>query len=179
MTTNQPIWKFAGHIGDVDPIAFGGAFVYTDETGAYGPEMTWFEPASDDEWHKTEGKTPLSVYRIVLDPPRFKTLTEAGKRQMVRTAELPVSERGITWHWYNEWFVSKLPNVASSCGVTVMALLRGFFSKDAVQRAWAYESVISNFGVEEFDQSPVTMTEDEAYAKYAEEMKAIRTPKTT
>lgn len=74
MSTQQPEWKNVGHIGDVDPIAHGGGFVYVDTTGVYPPELTWFEPGSDEQWHKTEGKTPLQVYRTVLDRPRFKTL---------------------------------------------------------------------------------------------------------
>jgi hypothetical protein len=26
---SQPIWECIGHIGDVDPIAYGGGFIYT------------------------------------------------------------------------------------------------------------------------------------------------------
>lgn len=67
MTTQQPIWKLIGHTGDIDPIAYGGSFVYIDETGVYCPEMAFFEPGSDEQWHETEGATPLQVYRILLE----------------------------------------------------------------------------------------------------------------
>jgi hypothetical protein len=174
--SQQPEWEYAGHVGDVDPIAYGGGFVYADKTGVYPPELTWFEPGSDEEWKDKEGETPLQVYRLVLDPPRFKTLTAEGARHGYRTEDLPASDRGKTWHWYEEWFVADLGKVAQSCNVTKFQLLRELFSKVPQRRALAYDSLIHHFGVHEFDQYPITMTEDEAYAKYAEEMKAARRP---
>lgn len=144
MTTQQPNWKCIGHVGDVDPIAHGGGFVYVDETGVYGPEMTWFEPAPDEEWHKTEGKTPLQVYRILLEPQPE-----------------------------NEWWHERLPEVARSCGVTAADMLRPF-GNGSLGRAFVYMNLIQHFGAEEFDQEPATTTEDEAYAKYAGEMELAR-----
>lgn len=171
--TQQPEWEYAGHIGDVDPIAHGGGFIYTDKTGVYPPELVWFDPESDEQWHKTEGKTKLTVYRLTLDPPRFKTYTERGTREAFRTRakELPSSDRGKTWVWHNEWYVDKLDGVASSCGTTARQLLRSLFSKDPRQRAWVYESLIHHFGPENFDSYPLITTEDEAYEQYAAEMK--------
>ena len=96
METNQPKWKCIGHIGDVDPIAYGGGFVYVDETGIYPPELTYFEPASDEDWKENEDKAKLQEYRIVLDPPRFKTLTAKGKQGCFSTRELPANQRGAT-----------------------------------------------------------------------------------
>lgn len=56
----QPTWRNIGHVGDVDPIAYGGGFVYEDETGVYCPEMAYFEPAPDED-------SPLHVYRVLLE----------------------------------------------------------------------------------------------------------------
>lgn len=167
---SQPEWKYVGHIGDVDPIAHGGGFVYIDTTGVYAPQLVYFEPGSDEDWHETEGATPLQVYRFDLDPPRFKTFRPAGSHDRAKLA-IP-SERGITWYWFNEWFVKDLPSIAASCGTTAMALLRLLFSKDPMKRASAYQDIIGYVGVHEFDQYPVTMTEDEAYVRYATEMSA-------
>lgn len=139
--TQQPIWKCIGHIGDVDPIAYGGGFVYADETNVYGPELTYFEPASDEDWHQTEGKTPLQVYRIML---------ESGPR---------------------EWWYGELEDVAQSTGLDVSVYLADVQSNDPMRLARLYEDLIRHFGAHEFDSYPVTLTEDEAYSKYAEEMK--------
>lgn len=177
--TNQPIWKYAGHVGDVDPLSYGGGFVYVDETGVYPPELTYFEPATDDEWqtyrdNDKQDEIPITVYRIVLDRPRFKTLTEEGKRHSFRTKELPANERGKTWYWYDEWFVKDLASVAATCGTTKFAMLRDLFSKDACERAFAYETLIQHFGPNEFDSYPLTLTEKEAREQYAAELKQTR-----
>ena len=57
MKTQQPRWKNVGHIGDVDPIAHGGGFVYEDSTGVYCPEMTYFETLDDGTWVRMRGNT--------------------------------------------------------------------------------------------------------------------------
>ncbi len=165
---SQPEWECVGHIGDVDPIAHGGGFVYRDTTGVYAPCLAYFEPGSDEDWHKTEGATPLQVYRLGLDPPRFKTFMY-GSHDQSKLAD--PSSRGTVWRWYNEWFVEDLPSVASSAGTTACKLLRLLFSNSPMDRASAYQDIIGHFGAYEFDQYPLTMTEDEAYAKYEAEMK--------
>lgn len=108
METKQPVWKFKGHCGDVDPIAHGGGFVYEDATGVYAPEMTWFEPAPDEDWHKTEGQTPVSIYRVCIERDSTK-----------------------------EWWYSKLGNVASCLGATVEEV-QGWASGDTMSQAQLY-----------------------------------------
>lgn len=143
--TNQPQWQFVGGIGDVDPIAHGGGFVYIDGTGVYAPEMTWFEPGPDEEWDKIQGATKLQEYRILLENnPKA------------------------------EWWYSKLSDITSFTGQTVEELQADAASADPIKRAFVYDSLIHYFGAEEFDSYPLTRTEDEAYAKYAEEMKQSR-----
>ncbi len=145
METKQPVWKYAGFVGDVDPIAYGGGFIYTDETGVYGPEMTWFEPGTDEQWHETESDTPLQVFRVLLE-----TKPEA------------------------EWWFDKLEEIAGFTGQTAEELRLAAKSDNLVERANLYSDLIHYYGVEEFDSYPSTMTEDEAYARYAEEMKLSR-----
>jgi hypothetical protein len=174
METKQPSWKCIGHIGDVDPIAYGGGFVYIDETGVYPPELTYFEPAEDSDWKKNGEQSKLQEYRIILDAPRFKTLTDKGKRECIGTEELPANQRGNTWCWYSEWYVEDLVSVADTCGTRAFSLLRNLMSRNPMRRAFAYEYLISYFGVHEFDSDPRTLTEDEAYARFAEEMKLAR-----
>lgn len=145
MKTNQPIWKCAGRTGDIDPIAFGGGFVYTDETGVYGPELTFFEPGQDEEWNKKGGMTPVTVYRVMLD---------SGPR---------------------EWWYPQLENLAKYTGQTLTELETCAKSKDPQTLAILYSDLISYFGAHEFDSYPNTFTEDECYAKYANEMKMTHT----
>ena len=160
---SQPTWKHVGSIGDKDPIAYGGGFVYIDTTGVYAPEMVWFEPGTDEQWHKTEGATKLQAYRFVLEPPRFKTL-RGGQWDTTKPENMV---------WHNEWFVKDLASVATSCGHgSHMYLLRGLLSKDPMQRARAYWDILGYFCVHEFDSYPVEMTEDEAYSRFAAEMSA-------
>ena len=166
--TRQPEWTCVGHIGDRDPIAHGGGYIYQDTTGSYRPELVWFEPESDDEWHKTEGATKLQVYRIALDPPRFKTFAH-GNCDESKLAD--PTERGKTWVWHSEWYVRDLQSVADTCGTTKLALMRELMSTDPETRASGYYSLIGHFGAFEFDQYPLEMTEDEAYTQYADEMK--------
>lgn len=172
--TEQPKWKYAGHVGDVDPIAYGGGFVYVDETGVYPPELVYFEPATDEQWQATEGNSPVTIYRLCLEPPRFKTLTDKGRSALTSAADLPPLQRGDTWEWHEEWFVRSLDSVAQSCGTTKFQLLRLLFSKDPRQLAFAYDTLIQHFGPFEFDQYPITMTEEEAYERYKEEMQLCR-----
>jgi hypothetical protein len=177
--TNQPEWKYVGRIGDVDPISYGGGFVYEDVTGVYPPELSYIEPATDEEWEKytnadNEDALPLQVYRIVLDAPRFKTYTAEGQRtawgQPAR--KLPANERGKTWEWHPEWYVAHLASVAESCGISQMSILRDLLSKHAGKRARGYETLIQCLGVENFDAYPITMTQAEARAHFAEELKS-------
>ena len=143
--TNQPIWKYAGHIGDVDPIAYGGGFVYTDETNVYGPELTYFEPGPDEEWHDKGGETKLTVYRVLL---------ESGSC---------------------EWWYSKLSEVAEFTGQDIADLERIATSPiSPLELASLYSDLIHYFGPHDFDSYPTETTENEAYAKYAEEMKQSR-----
>ena len=144
METAQPIWKCIGHTGDIDPIAHGGGFVYTDITHKYGPELTHFEPGPDEEWESKRGETKLLSFQVLL---------ESGMR---------------------EWWYDKLPDIASYTGISLEELQASAQSKDPMELAALYSALISYFGAEEFDQYPQTLTEDEAYAKFSEEMKLVR-----
>lgn len=144
MQTKQPKWKAIGHVGDIDPISYGGGFVYEDSTGVYCPEIAYFEPATDETWHKLEGNSPVSVYRILIerDPTR-------------------------------EWWYEKLADVATYCGQpleTMQALAGG----TTMERAYVYESLIHYFGAEEFDYYPTQTIEGKANFRYWRELKNAR-----
>jgi len=138
----QPQWKYLDTVGDRDPIAYGGGFMYVDELGNYCPELVWFEPASDDEWREKGNKTPVEVYRILIEND---------------------SER--------EWWYSYLAAVAAYVGQPVEELRQMAANSVIMEKALLYVFLISYFGPYQFDQEAVTITEQQAYHKYALEMK--------
>lgn len=145
MPTRQPKWKCVGHVGDVDPIAYGGGFVYEDETGVYCPEMTYFEPGTDSQWHKMRGNTPLLVFRVLLERDPSK-----------------------------EWWWDKVPEVARFIGMSEEDFRGYALSDSSIARADVYQSLIHYFGAEEFDSYPVRSTEGKAYFRYWREMRQAR-----
>ena len=147
METKQPVWKCVGHIGDVDPIAYDGGFVYVDETNVYGPEMTYIVAGSDSDWETLGGKTPAMLYRIMLESSEPNT---------------------------PEWWYSKLGSIAEFTGIPLMELETMAQSKDPLTLASVYAVLIAYFGPHEFDSYPSKLTEDEAYEKFSEEIKLAR-----
>ena len=140
METKQPVWECVGHIGDVDCITYGGGFVYEDTTGVYPPEVAYFEPASDAEWHSKDDLAVCTVYRFIL-------------------------ERDST----REWWYESLPQIASFTGIPLAELQSIARGDNVLALANLYSDLISYHGAIEFDSYPVQITEREARAKYAGE----------
>jgi hypothetical protein len=158
--TNQPVWETVVNLGDVNVADYGGFIVKRDTTGVYAPEVEMYEP---NQTHEGTGGT---LYRFSLDSPRFKTLTEKGRSTHRFGSPLPMSEKGDTWHWYEEWYMDKLQGVADCCGTTWFALARLLVSKNPVDRGLAYQMLVGYFGPYEFDSYPITLTEEEAQERY-------------
>ena len=155
MTTQQPIWKLVANLGDRNVADYGGFLVYVDTTGVYRPEVELYEPNTDEDY------TGGTMYRFVLEPPRFKT--NGSYREAI-------GEYDKVWH--REWFSSpeRLKSAADTCCMSAFSLLRDLASKDPVRCAVGYQTLISTYGPGEFDHYPVTLTEDEAQQRYAEVM---------
>jgi hypothetical protein len=139
----QPKWKHVACIGDKDPIAFGGGFVYIDTLGNYCPEMTIFVPATEDIWEKMFGESPVAIYRIVLENDSTK-----------------------------EWWFNILDRVASWTGISLLELQQMVLSECLEEVALVYMYLFNYFGAQEFDSDgPEYLTENEAYVKYANELR--------
>jgi hypothetical protein len=88
MATNQPHWRMLDNLGDVNPVDYGGFFVYVDRTGVYAPEVELLEsPDSDDA---PEG---WDVYRACIekDPTRqwwYDRLSEVAVSHGMELSEL-------------------------------------------------------------------------------------------
>ena len=46
---SQPVWSCIANLGDVNPIDYGGYFVYIDTTGVYPPEAELLIAPSDND----------------------------------------------------------------------------------------------------------------------------------
>ena len=146
--TKQPEWKFVANLGDVNPLDYGGYFVFEDRTGVYPPEAEKFDPDTMD------------AHRIVLDP---LTLVN-GKLINARIAKeekLPYPLES-----YTEWFEDSIPSIASYIGMEEAELISLFCSNDPRKLARAYEAVYMYHGWENGDSYPLTLTEEEAEKRY-------------
>jgi hypothetical protein len=151
MTTNQPIWKLAGTVGDVNPIDYSGGFIYTDETGIYPPELEWIE--SEDS-HKAE-PTNWTVYRILLE--RCAMVKIDGAFRLITANYKPDWTHPIDR--YIEWFDESIKNVSDSSGIPIADLETMLCSPDPKQLAQAYLELAQYHGWENFDSYPLKFTD--------------------
>ena len=151
MTTQQPVWKLSANLGDVNPLD-GGALLYSDETGVYPPELILIEANPPKEG---EDET-FTVSRV----------------QCERC--FPLGE-GVSDNRFHKdkpaWFSYKLASVASCCDSSPLDLQTALCDQNDVNRGWGYQTLVGYFGVYEFDQYPVEMTEAELRNLYPEAFK--------
>jgi hypothetical protein len=167
-------WTLLGNIGDADPLAHGGHFVYEDSLHEYGPEAEYLQviesPSSSVCDDLGEDGDSWMVYRYQLE--RF-------------TYGLPVDDEPMgpllcplnEWHElgilsdnrfhpsYPVWFSRKdahlgqercaLPDLARTYGITATELLQWFLSTDPLEQAQAYELVASYHGWDNLDSYPL------------------------
>jgi hypothetical protein len=69
-----------------------------------------------------------------------------------------------------EWWYDKLQSVADFSGCPLEELQQMAISNVYLEKALLYAYLLSYFGAYEFDQEPITLTEDEAYRKYSLEI---------
>jgi hypothetical protein len=145
MTTQQPEWTMLANLGDVNPLNHGGVFVYTDATGVYPPEVEIIEPDDDDE------PTSWTVHRFILEPC---TLVNGVLSDNPFHPDHPA------------WFADGLQAVADSTDRGLSSLQAALCSEDIITRAFAYVDVARHFGLENFDEYPLTLDRTEANERY-------------
>jgi len=156
--TQQPKWKLIVNLGDANPIAYGGVFVYRDETGIYPPEMEKLESIENAFGEPTKWE----VHRVVLDQCKIRP----GSARLI-----PAKYDPATWTHpiasYDEWFNDSLSSVADFAGIPVDELREMFCSSDPVTLAFAYQAVFNYHGWDNGDSYPLTFTdEDELKERY-------------
>lgn len=168
MVTAQPKWKFLANLGDADPLANDGLFLYVDETGVYSPELErlalHYESANAEE-----GERKYLIHRICLDTLKIVVVPDADNPN-VSVSYLVPAAWDTSWpypgHQYDEWFHEDLSSVADTMDTTVEALRAAFTSDDPKQRAWAYQRVADHHGWENFDSYPLECSEKEVLERY-------------
>lgn len=144
MRIQQPAWKLFANLGDVNPLDYGGLFVYVDETGVYCPEMERLEVLdSETDSDIPEGETHWEVRRILLENLDAESVTR-------------------------EWFYDSLTDVASYINCTKDAIVADLISADPAKRAFAWRAILDYHGWDNGDSYPVVLTDaSEVERRYA------------
>lgn len=166
MTTNQPIWKLAGTIGDINPFDYSGGFVYIDTTGVYAPEMEWIEVNEDR-------KTSWTVYRTILD--RCELAQVNGEPHLVPFGFASRTDLPYPIGSYVEWFDDSMHSVARCMGQDVNELVDEICSDEPMSRANAYLSLAQYHGWENFDSDPLQYSDrSELESRYSEKNSTLK-----
>lgn len=183
VVSQQPVWELVRNIGDASPADYGGFLIYRDTTGVYCESAEVYQPFDDsDEPHGG------MLYRFDLErlkecgcscgckKIRNVTYTLGNKSTPETTSggcyfdHISQYDLGLPYpiHTYGEWFWKDLQSVANFADWKLEELREALRSEDPVERAQAYRSIADYHGYENFDSYPLTLTEDEAQARYAE-----------
>jgi len=147
MSTNQPLWRMVANLGDVNPIEYGGMFVYIDRRKHYEPEIEVLAVLNNDQSLSWE------IYRTTLEP---HTYIDGVLSDNKFHPEFPV------------WYADKIHDVAQTVGMEDLELINLLCSQIPVERAHAYIAIADNFGWHEFDSYART------YSKRSELPRRIR-----
>jgi hypothetical protein len=159
---SQPTWKLIANLGDMNPIDYGGYFVYVDETGVYQPEAELLiAPEEEDSGE------PWMVYRFVLerctcidgilsDNPFHRDHPVWFAKPETERADRPQD-------------TTYLSNVADFIGQPVSELIAGLCSEDPIARARVYRAIGDYHGFENLDSYPLTYRDRaKVEARYAQ-----------
>ena len=138
--TKQPRWKMLANLGDVNPVEYGGYFIYQDMTGVYPAEGEWLEaPGSDDDvWR---------VYRFILDKCTFVNGILSDNKYHPE---------------HKAWFADYIPTIAEIVGESPEKVIANLCSEDPLHRAWVYREIGLYCGFENLDSYPRTYTKKSA-----------------
>lgn len=159
--TAQPVWKLIANLGDVNPLDYGGYFIYRDETGVYPEEgeLLTLDDESDED-------SSYTVYRFILDRCTFiNGVLSDNPFHPDHPAWFakPESERAA-----RPQDTTYLSGVANFIGQDVDELIADLCSEDAIRRAQAYRAIGEYHGFENLDSYPLTITRAEAEERYAD-----------
>jgi hypothetical protein len=149
-TTKQPTWELLAEIGDINPVEYGGMFLFKDTTNVYDPE----------------------IENIVVDVVKVVNDEEQYQYSVYRTPITKCSyENGVLsdnkYHPDHEvWFAKDLSMVADYADTTAAKLISDLCSDTLTARAMAYALIGDYYGWHELDHYPLTSADrDEIEAR--------------
>ena len=149
---SQPQWRIVANLGDADPIEYGGAFVFVDETKVYDPEVeVWQEPPED-----SDDSEPWRVYRWSL---RKCTVTYGI------LSDNPFHPK------HPAWFAETLPDISACCDFPDIS--DALCSDNIIQRASAYIAIARYHGEYNFDDPPLVLNREGIEARYEQHSKLL------
>lgn len=147
--TAQPSYFCIANLGDADPFLYGGAFVCIDRRGIYDPILLIY----DGDFR---GRGEVALERC------HKILSDSGDFLGVGTNRFHPKDK--------EWFSDFLENVANFTGWEFDEFVNLLTSQDVVKCASAYLTLVSYYGVREFDHDPFIYKTEEDAAKFCDQM---------
>lgn len=138
--TAQPKWKLVAQMGDVNPMDYGGFFVYVDETGVYAPEAESLELNEGGKY---------TAHRFTLEPCTYIDGVLSDNPYHPKSAA---------------WFADDIEKIQACTGIDGLVAL--FCSQDPIERATAWRAVAEYSGLENLDSYPLTLTKKECKKRY-------------
>ena len=160
--STQPKWKLVANLGDVNPLDYGGYFVYVDETGVYPPEAELLEVPEE------ESETGYRSYRFILEPCTFENGVLSDNpyhKDLPAWFAEPESKRAD-----RPQDTTYLKNIADCMDIEELELVRLFCSDSPLERAEAWRAVGDYHGWENLDSYPTDWTREELEARLNEEV---------
>lgn len=162
---NQPKWKCIAQLGDVNPVDYGGYWVFIDETGVHQPEGEYLETPYDEDGEYRAYRFSIDRCTLtdgILSDNPFHPLCPAWFAK-------PETERET-----RPQDTTYLSNVANYCGSTVDEIQAALCGDDIPVRAEAYRMVAEYHGWENMDSYPLTMSRSEAKKRYRLKKYSVR-----
>lgn len=152
----QPVWKLVGNLGDVNPLDYGGFFVYVDTTGVYPPEVEVLQVDENEQDEDNNDNGHWTVYRFILEPCTFinwvlsDNRSHPDKPAWFATPESRKLDRPQDTCYFS--------GLCQFCDIEPEELVRLFCSDDPLERAQAWRTVGDYHGYDELDPDPLEFT---------------------
>ncbi len=160
--TRQPNWQLVANLGDVNPIDYGGQFVYIDLNGEYEPELEVLEVFDEDS-----DRPIWQVFRFILSKCTYiNGILSDNKYHPDKSAWFAKSKAERAARPQDTTY---LENVANSMDYPEEDMVRDLCGDNVIARAMAYKAIADYHGLDNFDSYPLQFTNmAEVEARYAE-----------
>lgn len=137
--------------GDLDPIGYGGGFIFDYGEGRFQAELM--------ECHYEDDPNRVYVYRYDLDQCSY---------------ENGVLSDNPFHPDHAAWWAKSIDAMAENVGMEPAELIRLFCSPDPMERSEAYWTIAQYHGPDELDPYPLELTAAEARRRYRSAMATLK-----